>query len=928
MANNNPTISGVSYQNPWSPGLSDQTPSGITISCDCPVTSSYVLVARLIQGERVLVMPECSTPNPGQLTLMLPYPLADGFSSYVQCQFVPLSGNYIPQTIIAGVSWTNASTINIPVLASTLELSGGVIEISGTTLNATFSWANKFPVTAYVQMYASEAVQTPTFVSCFNNSLTYSYVGFSSAATYTAALRPLLPLNLPSSTPWPPNTTLPAPSTPTVVGSGITYTLPTQSPSITSVNYDGSTVSAAWTAPAVPDGAEPVSYELLLTCTSNGVTSTSFPASSTGGTAPLPMPGSLSESYTVSARVKYGVIKGPSSSAVPVITGSVDNIVQSTDTSTGIATLTWNDISGFNTSNANYSGYTETFNLTFGSGTPITGNSGTSYSLTTQLTANAVNTVSVSVTATSGTVTTTGPCSPWRRLGTSQPVLLSAEYDGTNISLSWQAMEGSVCGYTATLFVNGTASTSAFSAPAGSTSLNFSPATTISSSDTLTVTLQATMEGDAGPGLPTNPMPVSFTPAYFLAATGQTTTAPLIYTAPTLATLSQTQPALITLFLPSGSYLAAGKTLSQPVSSSTTSAIFTLAANPTTNSNSTLYPYTLEINSTAWNTNTIRASVQTAYTDLLTAAETAGVTPWGISVIQEAIARHMPQTFAETLYYSYGLNLTGGYADLRPGMILRVMPSDFMVVPGSDRDGNAMNYLNGYTNNAPIDYDIGSYTNGTNWMVGFDAFISQLVAGGALTVSAPPNKPSLSAPTSLNMGGVAEVADLYFPGFQQPFYRLFIPTNLLTPTGPGSVISANQFVLAAAASYTDLEGASNIPDSAASSTYAIAYFRGRAVIKLCIRVTINGNEAVVPIGTTVANILERAGRVPPKSGVQLGGLSLERAIGQTDSFGNSSCRVGRSYAVRFDYQTLATYGNGQSALDLPLLSGDILTFGA
>ncbi|PPK72405.1 hypothetical protein B0F88_104199 [Methylobacter tundripaludum] len=918
MANNNPTISGVSYQNPWSPGLSDQTPSGVTISCDfsdCPVTSNYVLVARLMQGEKVLVMPECSVLNPGQLTLMLPYPLADGFSSYVQCQFVQLSGSYNPSTIIASVSWTDASIINIPVLASILELSEGVIEISGTTLNATFSWANQFPLTAYVQIYAP-GLQSATFVSCFNHSTTLSYnysTPTSPPPPWTVVLRPLIPLNPPPPTPWPPNAIL-SPSTPSILGSGITYTLPDQSPSITSVNYDGSMVSAAWTPPAVPDGAEPVSYELLLTCTSNGVTTSTYPATSSGGTAPLPMPGSLAETYTVSARVNYGVIKGPSSSAVPVITGSVDNIVQSTDTSTGIATLTWNDISGFNTSNANYSGYTETFNLTFGSGTPITGNSGTSYSLTTQLTANAVNTVSVSVTATSGTVTTTGPCSPWRRLGTSQPILLSAEYDGTNISLSWQAMEGSVCGYTATLFVNGTASTSAFSAPAGSTSLNFSPATTISSSDTLTVTLQATMKGDAGPGLPTNPMPVSFTPAYFLAATGQTTTAPLIYTAPTLAALNQTQPASITLFLPSGNYVAAGKTLSQPVLSPTTSAIFTLAANPATNSNSTLYPYTLAINSTAWNTNTIRASVQTAYTDFLTAAETAGVTPWGISVIQEAIARHMPQTFAETLYYNYGLNLAQGYADLRPGMVLRVMPSNYMVVPGYDNNPSekAVSNTDGYTNSAPIDYDIGSYTDSSGWMVGFDAFLSRLM-GGAITVAPP-------AAMAGDAQGVAEAADLYYPAFQQPFYRVFFPTTL-SATSTVSTLPASQINLAAAANYTALQ---NTSISAATNTY----FCGRAIIKLCIRVIINGNEAVVPIGTTVTNILERAGRVPPKSGVTLTGLKLERAIGQTDSFGNASCQAGRAYKVHFDYQPLPVYGTGQSALDLPLLHGDILTFAA
>ena len=927
-------VSLVLYQNPWSPVPNDCAGlnAGVGVNVFCSNAAGYIMVARLMQGNDTIVA-ACAALSETQLVLTPPYPLAEDRPYYVQVQLVPNPPTYNQAAIIASVDWTAANTASTPALASILELTEGMIEIGGTpsnpTLSATFSWANHFPITAYVQIFPSPSPLNTHLVSCSNNSISLSYDYSNPSAPFTVVLRPLMPITTPPAV-WPPNTlSWKAPSY--SAGSGIAYILPTQSPTIASVNYDGTTVSVAWSALTIPDGAEPVSYELLLNCTGSNSAATAkvFPASSTGGTAPLAMPGSLSETYTVSVRVNYGVIKGPLSQEVPVITGTVNNIVQATDASTGIATLTWADASGFNTENPNYTGYTETFNLAFSSGSPalVTGNSGTRYVLPAQLAPNTVNAVSVSVTATSGTVTTAGPSSPWRKLGTSQPVLLGAEYDGNAISLSWQALDDRVREYTITLFYKKSAHTTltvntTVCAPAGSTtSLTFAPVHPVASTDALTVTLQASLTDDAGPGLPalyglsnfSCPMPVSFTPAYFLAATGQTTTAPLIYTAPVLANLDQAQPEPITLYLP---YTSARKTLSLPVQYPSSSPVFSLTANPAANSNSAQYPYTLTIDSSAWNAKAIRASVQTAYIEFLKAAEKAGVSPWGISVIQEAIARHMPQTFAETLYYNYGLDLAKGYADLRPGMVLRVMPSDFMAVPGYDRNGNAMNYLNGYTNSAPLDYDINSYyAHDSNWLLGFDAFISQLVAGGALTVNAPPTR---LAP---NVGGIAEAADLYSPLFLQPFYRLFFPTTLLTPTGPGSTEPSSQFNLAAAASYSDLDKTTN---TAANN----AYFRGRAVIKLCIRVTVNGNESVVPIGTTVAHILERAGRMPPKSAIRIEGLSLERAIGQSDSFGNASCQAGRSYAVRFDSQALTAYGNGQSALDLPLLHGDILTFGA
>lgn len=916
MSDTQPNIVSVQYLDPWAELPPSASYSGVqvTVASGGP-TGSFLAACLFINGEAVFY-------GSGQsltfVQILPDSPLSPGMQYWVHVQW--LANGQKPQD----ADWSSVNNIaSAPVLTTSLDVIAGRVAESKFTLIWRKPAGSSGPSGGYAQIFDKNGVvgsNSKLSPGASSASIPFPF-DKTTSAPYTLFLQGVQSIN---SNRGSGGSSFQSPYSIGPCSTG--FPVPVVAPSITSVTYDGVNVSATWSElTGLPSDVD-ISYELLLTCTSSGVATTAeFPATSAGGTAPLPMPGSLSEAYTVSARVNYGVIKGPSSTPVPVITGSVANIVQTTVPLTGIATLSWKDASGFNASSAAYTGYTETFNLTFSSGTPspVTVNSGTSYALTAQLAANVSNAVCVYVTATSGTVTSTGPSSSLRKLGTTQPVLLTAEYDGSTVSLSWLAMDDRVREYTATLFINGVASIPTYSAPAGAASMTFTP-TAIVSTYALTVSLQAILACDAGPGLPSSSMPVSFTPAYFLATTTTAPTAPFIYPVTALSALSQPPAgANIVLNLPAGNYVPTGKTFSAAAST-----YFALAAN----TGNIHYPYQLTIDSATWtiSSGSIRSDVQTDYITFLEAAEgTAFFTPWGISVIQEAIARHMPQTFAETLYYNYGLDLATSvsnrypHADLRPGMVLRVMPSDYIVVPGSDRDGNAMNYLNGYTNSAPIDYDIGSYTtgtNGVNWMVGFDAFLSQLVAGGALTVGPPP---TTFAP---NVGGIAEAADLYF--LQQPFYRLFSPTtllppSLLTPTGPGATTPAPQFNLAAAASYTLLEATSN---GASSNTNT--YFRGRAVIKLCIRVTINGNEAVVPIGTTVANILERAGRVPPKSGLTLTDLSLERAIGQTDSFDNASCQAGRSYAMRFDYQALVAYGNGQSALDLPLLHGDILTFGA
>lgn len=313
----------------------------------------------------------------------------------------------------------------------------------------------------------------------------------------------------------------------------------------------------------------------------------------------------------------------------------------------------------------------------------------------------------------------------------------------------------------------------------------------------------------------------------------------------------------------------------------------------------------------------IRLDLKEAYNEFLIKVEASGIGPYGIQVIQETISRYMPQTFDELLYYRYGLDLSEkkkAHIDLRPGMILRVMPSNYLFVPGP-YEGPHQSFLNGYVNDAYIDYDIGSYEQGSPATLGFDAFISRLIEAKVITIA------NRYKTDDSQISGVGEAVDLYNGDFIKPFYRLFVPNDLLSPLSPGANNPARHFNLASASSYAELEQIAN--DALNNQHY---YFTGRAILKVCIRVMVNGNEVILPIGTTVANLLERWGCSFPKSGIRPKGLTLLRPLGIASPTADNTQSVGHQYPVRFDYDILTNYSKGASALDMTLLHGDSINF--
>ena len=696
----------------------------------------------------------------------------------------------------------------------------------------------------------------------------------------------------------------PAGSVPVTLTSGMTYTatvaaLAGQStgpqsppvslmsgvPTLTAAGQDRGIVRASWNPPGTITGLRGV----LLSVTSGGATVASTIADGTSAAVAVPDGfGTLAVHVALAGAVGLGA---PGAS-VPLL-GTAPTITRAlTDPVAGTSTLTWAALTGV-------TGYVV---QRYVGGQP-TGQPIEVTSATCSLPAPAVNAdqaVTVSAYTDNAGVRVTGPSSPLFPLPTTQPAILGVDFNGTTAAVSWHPAAGAT-GYVVSVLQSGATQPIAQAAVGASVSRAVVAVTIADKTKACTVVVQA--QADASSGPPSAPEPL-FSPGLFLSTDPASVKAPYLYPGRTL----ELAPADTTIHLPDLG-------LGSPVRNlPLTEGAFTLAAS----ANAT-FPYTVTIpgTSAAWTFGPapIREQLQADWVGFLTAAEAAGVVPWGIAALQQAVSRAMPQTFQETLYYAYGLDTVAGHADLRPGMVLRVAFGDYVNVGGTPTSP----WLDGYTGGPVVDYEVGSYLGSGGWRVGFDAFVAQLVAAGALVVTAPQSAPSQQAGA-----GVADSADLFYPGFLQPFFRLFFPSVLASPTGIGSVVVPSGFALAAAPTFAALTTTVNYP--AAGNT--VAYFRGRSVVKLCVRISVNGVDEVVPIGTTVGNLLERYAQRPPGAAVGLDGLVLERAAGPVVPDATARFEVGRTRRVRFDWGNQAVYGPAREALSLPLLHGDRLTIGS
>jgi hypothetical protein len=301
----------------------------------------------------------------------------------------------------------------------------------------------------------------------------------------------------------------------------------------------------------------------------------------------------------------------------------------------------------------------------------------------------------------------------------------------------------------------------------------------------------------------------------------------------------------------------------------------------------------------------LAANFQALLSWVETTLELAGlVVPGATGRIARSVIDALPLYFDEVLAYRYSLStgLTAGtnaYINLLPGMrlLLETSVSQF-ITPGSPQ--------NGYVSTAAVPITISSVA----------------AADGSRTLTCDPFLGSINAPVVSGSSGPVRVAggvvDLQAPGLARARWRLFYPTTMAPANQPGSLTLAGNVGLVATDTLAQLAAATAqypTPVTTSNPRTTLYYvFLGRAlgVPQIPIWLTANGQTAVeyVPIGTTIANIVERY--TDPPLGTPGNVVTVMRNV-----YGLSPA------SVRFIVAQLPAVPLGM--YDLPLLAGDGLT---
>ncbi|SCL44886.1 hypothetical protein GA0070606_0500 [Micromonospora citrea] len=640
--------------------------------------------------------------------------------------------------------------------------------------------------------------------------------------------------------------------------------------------------------------------ELSIT-TADGPTHTAT-AGVTGGY--LALPTGLSTELSVAARAVAGDVVGPLSKAVPVL--SVPPSI--TEVTTGDTAVTGKVASAPDSRLPTPQRAVTLRVAGVPTGVPVNAQADGSFSVTLPDTGTAALTLTAVVSGTSSSgATVTGPSSPPAPVTRVTPARVDVQYDGRSAWVQWPPVDTpGLTGYQVTL-LNGTT-------PAGN------PVTVTTTGVRLTaahdptrnyqVTVRAVTDSGLGPATAAVPL---FQAGWY--PSDDRTKAPHLRP----FTVAAMTPSKIKVFLPN---LFAGS----PSGGLPDVSPFVLQAEAAPFG----YTLTMPAESIVWQFDgqQIRSGVRDAWNTFQSALSTARLTPLGWHILRDAVSRSMPQTFDETLSYAYGFEPGTGVIDLVPGMILR---ADFGQYQWIGADAIASKYLDGYVGSQRVEYEIGSYVSGGEWLPGFDAFLSAIVGANGTEVPSPNND-------GTRYSGGEGLPDLYYPQFRQPYLRLVYPPKMLA-SGSYDARPACNIALLAAGDRVSLSAATtNLRQGQPTGAgVAVAYLRGRVTLTACVRVWLDGTPTVVPVGTRVGNLLETAATRPPvlptqtvTPGVPISGLTLTRATGYaiTDpSTGSDGYAVGAGMPVRLDWGRGMAYDEYRDWLSLPLLAGDRISTG-
>ncbi|AOX01289.1 hypothetical protein BJP34_19255 [Moorena producens PAL-8-15-08-1] len=253
-----------------------------------------------------------------------------------------------------------------------------------------------------------------------------------------------------------------------------------------------------------------------------------------------------------------------------------------------------------------------------------------------------------------------------------------------------------------------------------------------------------------------------------------------------------------------------------------------------------------------------------------------------LTLVKTRIAERMPLLVEEILYYYYGLDSVNGSVDLQAGMRLQVDYQNYQFVHPAQYTANS-----GFVGSGTSYYSLKSYRDGTNLMINFDGFLSQI-------------QPYVT--TDIATVGAGSSLDTFKVGYQKPYLRLVYP-SLAAPSA-GSLDPEQAATIMGATTVTDLDKKTNV---------ASFYFRGRATVIPEITVVLQEQPVFVPVGTTLRQLMEQHVSIPS---VSLG-ESLLNSTGKPRLSRLLHEGVSNEPSYRFIY-----LDENSLVLDLPLVKGD------
>jgi hypothetical protein len=483
-----------------------------------------------------------------------------------------------------------------------------------------------------------------------------------------------------------------------------------------------------------------------------------------------------------------------------------------------------------------------------------------------------------------------GPWSAFTPLGDIAPAGLAIAYDGATASLSWRAVDGA-----SAYLVTGIPGSNGVL----TTAPELSVAIAYASDQNPTLSVQAITGVTTGPATSAPVFAAGLYPTF-----AQDTAAAIIPATAPAMTAYQITIGLPQLFTtpPATADLPAVAPFAIVEGTAPYTYALTIAGDPEA------LPWTFTAEA-------VRQPLVTAWNSFLTALETATATPLAIQTVQAAIARAMPQTFAETLLFGYSFDPVNGHVDLLPGMVLRAEFEAYTTMPAGSPD---QAYLNGFVTSGVARWQVGRIVkNGVTCTV-LDEFVGLVTSQGGTTVPRP-------LPTNRKVAGAGGLIDTGWSTMQQPLLRLVYPQAFPSCAQPGTPYPELNAVLLAASKLSDLEAATEAAHngSDASARAAVLYFRGRTTLVAEIRILVNGVEQLVPLGTTLGDVLATRAQEPATVGLPLTGIRLTRGTGPSPAGTPASYNAGGGQPLRVDWAPAAN----AAMTALPLMAGDRIEIG-